>query len=326
MRARRVVHALVTGAAVASVSAQAFAAADVVVPDGCGDAASFETELQSRVGEHAYEVLSKTHVRIERDGDAYRLSMRVGDESRIIQDPSCRELFVAAVVVAAAVVEGNTPRGGERATVPDGVSTAPPVSATQAPPMVPPQNPAPARPDSIEGASPLPASSGNRVAFGIGAGVGTSFGFLPKPSLAAELAAGVHFGRWGVAARGRYYASSDERDAEGRGVSVQAAGAELSASWTGWEVLELRVGANARAAFGDGIGSPQTNTDTAWSLGALAGVRWKALTLRGTSLVLGADGTVDAMRPAFEIIKYHQVFQSSSVDGAVFVGVEQMFR
>jgi len=149
---------------------------------------------------------------------------------------------------------------------------------------------------------------------------------LPKPSLAAELVTSLHFGPWGAAARGRYYASSEQKDAQGRGVSVQAAGAELSGTWTGWRVIELRAGVNARAAFGDGIGSRSTYTDTAWSIGALAGVRWRTLTLRDTSLVLGADGTIDATPPRFEIVKYGQVFHSSTVDGAVFLGVEHMFR
>src|ERR1700753_1569443 len=82
------------------------AAPDLVMPEACGSAASFATELRARVGAHTEEILEKTAVHIEPDVDAYRLTMQVGDEQRTLRDPSCPHLFMAAVVVAASLVEG----------------------------------------------------------------------------------------------------------------------------------------------------------------------------------------------------------------------------
>src|SRR5581483_2627229 len=126
------------------------------------------------------------------DGDAYRLSMRIGAELRTIADPSCRELFVAAVVVAASFVEGTPPNA--TASGPEPVPTpvtpvAPVASATAVPPSAPQQDkePSPRPPADNVARAEASARAARGVGFGVGAGVGTSFGFLPQPSVAAEL-------------------------------------------------------------------------------------------------------------------------------------------
>jgi hypothetical protein len=307
-------------------SSPAVAAPDITMPEECGSAASFETELRSRVGEHTDEILRKTVLFIDKDGDEYRLAMRVGDERRTLRDPSCPHLFMAAVVVAVSLVEG--PHRDAGPAIADGAPGATPTpSPTAAPQTEPPQTTQAPSPKPPPPRAPEPEHAhGSGLGLGVGAGIGTSFGFLPGPSLAIELGTSLHLPPWGVAVRGRYFADASQRDVEGRGVHVQAAGAEMSAFWDGLGFLELRVGMNARAAIGSGIGSPSTREDTAWSFAPIVGARAIPFALGNARVVLGADAALDLTRPEFEITQYGEVFRASLVDGAVFLGGEYLFR
>lgn len=291
----------------------AMAAPDVAIPPECGSAAGFESEVRARVGEQADAVLRNTTVRIERDGAEFRLDMQVGREVRAFRDASCAELFRAAVVVAVSLVEGPA---ASRAPLPQ------PAAAPQSPPV-----PTPSARDAgnADGERSRPAGR-SQPRIGIGAGVGTNFGLLPHPSFAAELVGSALWEPWGVAVRARYFAPASTEDAFGRGVEVQAAGAELAASWLGWRVLEVRAGGNVRAVFGSGKGSPSTSADTAWAAGPIAGVAATPFLWGDTWVGLGADVALNLAQPRFEILQYGEVFHSKIVDVSLFLGAGHLFR
>jgi len=294
--------------------ARAVAAAEVAIPEECGSAASFESEVRARVGAPADAILRDTTVRIERDGAEFRLYMQVGTEVRAFHDANCAELFRAAVVVAVSLAEGPAAhRDSSPAPAPrtQKEASAPPGRSDDA-------SAAPATKDGPRGRS--------GPGIGVGAGVGTNFGFLPHPSVNAELIGTMLWDPWGIAVRGRYLAPATEEDPERHGVEVQAAGAEVAALWLGWHILEVRAGMNVRAAFGSGKGSPSTSDDTAWSFGPIAGVAATPYIWRTTWVGLGADVTVDLARPRFEILRYGEVFRSSLVDVSLFLGAGHLFR
>jgi hypothetical protein len=293
---------------------RAVAAPDVAIPPECGSAAGFESEVRARVGEQADAVLRNTTVRIERDGAEFRLEMQVGREVRAFRDASCAELFRAAVVVAVSLAEGPA---ADRAPSPE-PSAAPQSAPAKAPNARDAANADPERSSARAGRS--------QPRFGIGAGVGTNFGLLPHASFAAELVGSAFWKPWGVAVRGRYFAPASTVDDAGRGVEVQAAGAELAASWLGWRVLEVRAGGNVRAAFGSGKGSPATSADTAWSAGPIAGIAATPFLWGDTWVGLGADVALNLARPRFEILQYGEVFRSSLVDVSLFLGAGHLFR
>jgi hypothetical protein len=292
-------------------ASRAVAAPRVEIPEECGSAASFEGEVRARLGGSADAILRDTSVRIERDGPEFRLYMQVGTEVRAFHDASCAELLRAAVVVVVSLAEGPAAHRES--------SGAPETPVTKSPES---------RTDAANPKAPAKAASHERsgAAFGIGAGAGTNFGFLPHPSLAAELVGSALWEPWGVAVRGRYFSPATEQGAQGRGVVVQAAGAEVAASWLGWHFLEIRAGMNVRAAFGSGKGSPATSDDTAWSFGPIAGVSATPFIWSDTWVGLGADVALDLARPRFEILRYGEVFRSSVVDASLFVGAGHLFR
>lgn len=295
-------------------ASRAVAAPVVTVPDGCGSTASLETELRRRVGARADAILDETRLSISSDGEQYRLSLRVLAETRELRDPDCRHLFDAAVVIAASLAEGPTPRAQEN----------------------PPPSPAPRRrppagePERHQEDAPVERerSSAHAPVIGVAAAVGTNFGFLPNPSVGVEFAGSVEWHPWGIALRTRYLSLASERDGTvpPHGVDVQAAGAELAATFIAWQLLEFRAGMNVRVAFGTGRGSPDTSTDTAWSFAPVVGVWAFPLQFGDTWVGAGADLAYDLAPPRFEILQYAEVFHSGKVDGSVFVGAGHRFR
>jgi hypothetical protein len=279
------------------------------MPEECGSAAALETEVRSRVGVRADAILAETRLTIFLDGEQYRLWMQVGTETREFRDPDCRHLFDAAVVVAASLAGAPAARAPESAAPP-----AAPSAAVTAPPNE-------ARPtDTRERPS-------TGLVIGGAVGLGTNFGFLPDPSFNVELAGSVAWEAWGIAVRGRYLSPGSGADAAGHRVDVQAAGAELAATFTAWDLLEVRAGMNVRAAFGSGHGSSLTNgTDTAWSFAPVIGAWAFPLKFGKTWLGVGGDLALDLSPPRFEVIGYGNVFRSEPVDGSVFVGVGHRFR
>src|SRR6185295_5063132 len=135
-----------------------------MVPEECGSAAELQTELRKRVGARADAVLDETRLSIFRDGEQYRLSMKVGAEARAFRDPNCRHLFDAAVVVAASLAEGPAPRPAEAPSAP-----------TDAPAGRGPERARDEAPEDTKG------RRAHSPVLGVGVGVGTNFGFLPKP-------------------------------------------------------------------------------------------------------------------------------------------------
>ena len=273
--------------------------------------------MRARVGAHADAILGDATVQIARDGAEFRLHMQVGREVRAFHDASCAELVRAADVVVVSLVEGPAPHR-ESAGVPE---SRVPLETESARARTNDENPA--APEQKQTATAR-ERSGPR--FGIGAGVGTNFGFLPHPSVAAELIGSALWEPWGVAVRGRYFSPATEEGEQGRGVVVHAAGAEVAASFLGWHFLELRAGMNVRVAFGSGKGSPATSDDTAWSFAPIAGVAATPFVWGGTWVGLGADVALDLARPRFEILQYGEVFRSSLVDASLFVGAGHLFR
>src|SRR5262245_44392588 len=102
------------------------AAPTIVAPPECGSQAEFEGELSQRLGRGAPAVLPATVVHIDREADAYHLSMWVGREQRDLRDADCRALFRAAIVIAVALTEPLAPPAERPLNPPAMAAPAPP--------------------------------------------------------------------------------------------------------------------------------------------------------------------------------------------------------
>src|SRR5207245_8451197 len=133
----------------------------------------------------------------------------------------CRHLFDAAVVIAASLAEGPPQRSQEN------LPPSPPASSNA---------PAAREPERRSEYAPVERerSSAHAPVIGVGVAVGTNFGFLPNASVGVELAGSAGWHPWGIALRTRYLSLASKRDATQHGVDVQAAGAEVAATFVAW--------------------------------------------------------------------------------------------
>jgi hypothetical protein len=282
-----------------------YAAPNATLPPGCGTAEELEHEVRQRLGRET--ALPPTSVEIAAEGQGYRLRMNVGAEQRELEDADCRELFRAAVVIAVAVTLSQSaqhpPRETDRTTTPNTTARATEPSASSASVRV----------------------SKRELAFALGAGF--NVGLLPKPALELELQGkSVFYDRVGVALTARYVAArSDDDDAQGRGLTVSAAGGQLSGLYRPTGYLEAALGASLYRLAGEGRGSG-ARADTAWAAGPNAGLCFLPLPRGLLWLGFGGELHWNALRPRFEFSHFGPIFTASPLDFSLFLRVGPRFH
>jgi hypothetical protein len=315
------------------------AQAAVEVPLGCGSELEFSGEVRRRLGSDIEPL--PTSLRIEPEAGGYVLRMQVGSEQRELRDPSCRELFRAAVVVAATIALSEARRrnpalGGEAAPARGVSPAAPSAAATTAPNAAAPSAAAPKPAASPKRtAQPMPAVAPTRtdkvvvepstephntqpslVGLSLALGAGAFAGVTPALAPRFDLEARLTVTQFGVVAGGCWFPSSSETDGAGRGVEISGFRAALAAVWLPVELLEARLGGSVYRLSGTGVGSFGHRSDGAWSGGLMAGIL--VAPLRHGRLWAGAalEGEWLLVRSRFEILNYGDVFRVSSVSAA----------
>lgn len=252
-------------------SAVAASAPASAIPEACGTRSAFDAELRERLGPDA--PLDDVQVSISPRDDRFHLRVQIKNEVRELDDANCSELLRAAVVVTLAVLMH------EREQPP-----------TPAPPSPPPTSP-----------PPLP----RYPRWSFDAGAGFVAGSLPKPVLALELESKALWRRFGVGLALRYLAPSETRDAENKGVQVQAFAASVVGIFRPASRWEARLGLAATRLDGSGLGAiTETQHDVSWNFGPSLGLGVTVLEERPFWLGLGAEGQLNALRGRFQIRNY----------------------
>jgi hypothetical protein len=246
------------------------------IPPECGSRANFDSELRKRLGDDA--PVSNVHVAIEPRARGFHLRVQIGSELRELEDENCSELLRAAVVVAVAILLRER---------------------ESSPPAPPPQPPPPASP---------PAGPGERPHLTLSAGAGVCAGTLPPPVLGLELESKLLFRYWGLGLTLRYLTPGEQRDANDRGVRLQAVGAGAVGLFRPNRSWEARVGVAAQYLFGEGFGEGvptfESRAGAAWAAGPTLGLAFIPVRGRRFWAGLGAEGQLNVVRGNFQIRNY----------------------
>ncbi len=269
------------------------------IPTECGSRPAFDAELVARLGVEA--PLERVLVAISPHHGGFRLRVSVGEEQRELDDPSCTELFRAAIVIAVSMLLEE--RESARPVSPAPAPVA--VSAERAP---------------SPGPSPWP-----RFSVGVGAGVGV--GTLPKPVLALELEGKALWRYVGVGASVRYLLPAERRDENQQGADLRALGASVTGLFRPSHDWEARLGFAGHRLSGDGIGVNRGYSAAVWAAGPTLGLGWLPLRRGPFWGGLGAEGQLNVVRGRFEIINYsgdfngqrHVVYRVPWLAGGAFV-------
>jgi hypothetical protein len=295
-----------------SIAPRVLASGQFEVPQGCGDRAQFEARVRERMGSDAKALLDTLDLSIERHRETYALFMRVGAESRQLEDGNCEDLFRAAVVVAVALwvapipaqhppeVQSRAPRStpnanpevnaGARHVRQSESTVSPPRGRFQVLPLRP--------------RRPLPPLR-------LSGELGFSRGLQPRLSPVFGLRGALEFESFGIASTLRFLPPNRGQDGNGRGVSVIAIGGHLAGYFKPASRLGLQAGVSTYYLQGTGIGSDGTSTASVMSFGPLLGlwaILWQS---HAFSLSLGLEGQWELLRPRFEILDYGEVFRVS---------------
>jgi len=275
-----------------------FAQPKATLPPDCGTAEEFEGEVRRRLSKGIS--LPDTSLEIVPEGGLYRLRMSVGSEQRELEDADCRQLFRAAVVVAVAVTLSQSER--------------PPSETRRAP------APSASAPKAEER-----RASNLEVALALGGAM--NLGLLPEMALALDLQGkSVFYDRFGVALSARYlFPRSAEKDAQGRGLTASAAGAQLLAVYRPLAYMEAGLGGSVYRLSGEGEGVGQ-RSDTAWGGGPNAALSFLPLPSGPLWLGLGTELQWNVIRPTFEFASHGPIFTSSRFDFSVFLRLGPRFR
>lgn len=247
------------------------AATTPAIPPECGTRAAFDAELSQRLGDDAQASL--VQVSITQASQRFHLRVQIGNEVRELDDPSCTELFRAAVVVAVAMLLHEPPK------------------SVEAPPL-PPTKPSPPR---------------EYPRFSVGAGAGINVGTLPHPVLALELEGKAFWQYLGVSMNVRYLFPTTKLDEQQKGVELQALGAGVAGLFRPSRLWEARLGFAAQRLSGHGAGSiTKTHDDTVWAAGPTLGLAFIPIQQRLFWAGLGAEGQLNALRGNFQILHYSQ--------------------
>jgi hypothetical protein len=291
------------------------------VPLTCGNESAFVREIRARVGKDAELLLQSLQLSIEATGDGFALSMRVGDEAKHLVDPHCDDLFRAAVVIAVALWEAprapepaatdlpstsTEPRAAEGASAPN--EATPSEATTVSPPPGPHDAPEPNRVRA-----PLHASLQGEA--------GVVSGLTPDGAPTFGLRGTLEGPRVGVATGLRLLWPNEDRDDQGRGVSIFAVGAHVSGLVRPVPRLSLELGASAYLLRGRGLGSHATDTAILGSFGPRLGLWVIPYQTPRVSVSLGAEGQLAVLRPTFEISDYGRVFRAAAGNVGGFLAV-----
>ena len=247
------------------------AATEPEIPVECGTRAAFDAELSQRLGDDAQPHL--VHVTITRAVNRFHLRVQIGNEVRELDDPSCTELFRAAVVVAVAMRLHEPP---------------PPDEAAAPPP-----------------AKPSPAREYPR--FSVGAGAGLNVGTLPHPVFALELEGKAYWQYLGVSMNVRYLFPTTKLDEQQKGVELRALGAGVSGLFRPSRLWEARLGFAVQRLSGQGAGAiTRSHDDTVWAAGPTLGLTFVPIQQQLFWAGLGAEGQLNALRGNFQILHYSQ--------------------
>jgi hypothetical protein len=292
MGARPILCALALASTVLGVSVARAATTVDSMPAECGSRAAFDAELRARLGEDA--PLADTSVIIAPRHEGFHLRVMVGDEQRELEDPSCTELFRAAIVIAVSML----------------------LERKESPPRATPATVAPPQP---------PPRSGPSASVALGAGLAA--GTLPKPVLALELEGKALWRSIGVGAAVRYLLSAERRDDTQQGAELSALGAGVTGIFRPSQAWEARLGVAAQRLSGSGVGIDNEYSAAVWAAGPTLGLGWAPLRRGQLSMGLGAEGQLNLARGRFEIRNYtgeltgesHVVYRVPRLAASAFV-------
>lgn len=264
------------------------------IPPECGSRAAFDQALIERLGPDA--PLDQIALVITHGAARSHLRVQVGAEVRELEDPSCIELFRAALVVTVAML-GRDPA---RLTTPD----APP----------PPQ------------ASSATAARYPKLSLGAGAGI--HVGTLPHPVPAFEIEAKALWDSLGLALGLRYaLPATKTTTGPSKSVELRAFGVAASGIFRPSRLWEARLGFSAQRLAGEGSGNTLNDSDTAWAAGPSVGLSFIPVQRGAFWAGVGAEGQLNALRGRFEILNYYQpdssaayrIYQVPWLAGSAFV-------
>ncbi|MGC4068629.1 MAG: hypothetical protein QM784_29060 [Polyangiaceae bacterium] len=289
------------------------------VPPQCGNESAFAREIRERVGSDAELLLEALEVSIEATEAGFALSMRIGNESKHLEDRRCDDLFHAAVVIAVALWEApRSPSGPDATEVPASPPRARAASATDERTSSDGASAAPATssrvaPESRHVASPLHAwLQGEAGAFS---------GLTPDWAPTFGVRGALEGRRIGLVTGLRVLLPNGDRDDNGRGVSIFALGTHVSAYVRPVPRLNVEFGAAAHLLRGRGLGSQATDTALLGSIGPRLGLWVTPLQTARLALSLGVEGQLALIRPAFEISDYGRVFRAATGNVGGFLSV-----
>lgn len=249
------------------------------IPAACGSRAAFDAELRARLGKDA--PLADVFVAITPRPRGFHLRVHAGAEQRELEDPSCTELFRAAVVIAVSMLVESEKR----------TTAAEPPRRTQPPPS-----------ERSEGHGTVAPRS--PPSFGVGLGAGLAAGTLPKPVLALELEGKLLWRHVGLGANVRYLLRADRRDSTQQGAELSALGVGLTGIFRPALDWEARLGFAAQGLFGSGLGVGTGSSATVWAAGPTLGLGWAPLRRGPIWAGVGAEGQLNLARGRFEILNY----------------------
>jgi len=278
----------------------ASAAISAQIPPECGSLSDFEAELEQRLAN--VSAAETTRVTLTAEEAGYHLVVEAGNQRRELHDASCQELLHAAVVVALALLEPKREEAPPPAPEPEPVRPAP----VAAPPAK--ESPTRARP---------------KVALGAGAGV--HWGMLPKATLMLDVDAQLKWTHFGVAADFRYLLPAETRDENGKGARIGALGASVAALYEPLKVLQMRLGLSTYRLSGSGLGSTETGDGGTWEVSPTLGAALVPFQRAPFWTCVGLEGQLNLLRPTFEILSYHEVFQVPLFSGSALVHAGVVF-
>ena len=320
---------------VALLSARnADAAARFDVPIRCGARSDFDASIRARLGDEAHKLLDTLDLVIEPRGDAYRLSMRVGDDARTLEDPSCTDLLRAAVVVAIALWEAPSaqtathradgdaaPRAGEATGGIEGDLSAKPLQVSQVArtggSLLGPVGHVTAHTASSE-------RKGLPVQLSGLAGIGQ--GQQPDWTPFVGVRAAVELKVFGIVASLRFSPADRTTDANRRGVIVTALGGQVAAYWKPLFWAGIEAGLSTHYLHGAGVGSRDVWSADVVSAGphlSVWAIPWQNDWIFTT---VATESHLNLLRPRFEISGYGEVYRVSGLSWASYLSAGVRFR
>lgn len=299
------------------------------LPAHCGSRGQFDSAIRDRLGSEAGALLEVIALSIQEQADGgYALHMQIGGDTRHLRDPSCEELFRAAVVVAVALWQAPSSSSAHRADAPPPAAVPPANGPVTLPNADLPS--APLRELRVQGpwggVQPIASPATKRqLRLLVAAELGLSAGLQPQGGPFIGVRGAVESKGLGLVAGVRWLPSNSNRDQNERGVEVTAVEVQLAGYALPIRQLALQVGASADYVYGAGLGSKSDTSAGLWCLGPLVGFWLFAWQGASATVAVGADVQLQLIRPSFEILQYGSVFQVAPVTGHAYLAAGYRF-